>query len=343
MRPHDDKEPLRCNGCYAKSSPSSVEYSVFIFVPAVATVPAAPGRGKAQVRVNIMGIVCAVRSCKNRSMHRKMLSFFRFPRDPDLCLKWITLCKRADLCVTFKEHGSEPLYRMYRVCSDHFQESDFKDQKLKSTGLKKNAVPARNLGPRSARECRKACKHSGNSARSERTTQSLAPEPPTADSPVELEIISFKVITGIDVDENADAHSASPPASPAFEYEKSPDSMLLDPSEEDAEIPACPDDFLLRREGSGLDHSNSESDCDDEVATMMNIDTLPLEGLRTSLRDLYRKHRRLKAVYLETVRLLEESSGKVLETAQLLKESTGKVERLEATLDELRARHCDAS
>lgn len=204
-------------------------------------------------------------------------------------------------------------------------------------------MPARNLGPRSARECRKACKHSGNSARSERTTQSLAPEPPTADSPVELEIISFKVITGIDVDENADAHSASPPASPAFEYEKSPDSMLLDPSEEDAEIPACPDDFLLRREGSGLDHSNSESDCDDEVATMMNIDTLPLEGLRTSLRDLYRKHRRLKAVYLETVRLLEESSGKVLETAQLLKESTGKVERLEATLDELRARHCDAS
>ncbi|EEC13320.1 hypothetical protein IscW_ISCW020181 [Ixodes scapularis] len=158
-------------------------------------------------------------------------------------------------------------------------------------------------------------------------------------------------MTGIDVDENADAHSASPLASPAFEYEKSPDSMHLDASKKDAEIPACPDDFLLRRdgsksrasEGSGLDHSNSESDSDDEVATMMNIDTLPLEGLRTSLRDLYRKYRRLKAVYLETVRLLEESSGKVSETAQLLEESAGKVKRLEATLDELRARHCDAS
>ncbi|KAG0410732.1 hypothetical protein HPB47_012153 [Ixodes persulcatus] len=75
-------------------------------------------------------------------------------------------------------------------------------------------------------------------------------------------------------------------------------------------------------EGNDLDYSSPESDSDDEEATMMNIDTLPVEELRTSLRNVYRKYRRLKAVHLETTQLLEESSGKV--------------ERLEAALSELR-------
>ncbi|KAM7292650.1 hypothetical protein ISCGN_025788, partial [Ixodes scapularis] len=47
-------------------------------------VPPAPGRGTAPQGVRTMGwgVMCAVRSCNNRSMHGKQLSFFRFPRDP---------------------------------------------------------------------------------------------------------------------------------------------------------------------------------------------------------------------------------------------------------------------
>ncbi|KAM7292648.1 uncharacterized protein ISCGN_025786 [Ixodes scapularis] len=165
------------------------------------------------------------------------------------------------------------------------------------------------------------------------STQSLPPEPPTTDCAKEVDIDSVEVITGIDADKSVDACLASPPASPAFEYEESPDNILPDPSEEDA----CPDDSHLQSdgveshasEGNDLDYSSPESDSDDEEATMMNIDTLPVEELRTSLRNFYRKYRRLKAVNLEMTQLLEESSGKV--------------ERLEAALSELRLGHRDAS
>lgn len=316
----------------------------------------ATGRAAPQgVRTMGPGVVCAVRSCNNRSMHGKQLSFFRFPRDPHLCCEWIALCRRADLDILFQQHGSVPLNLSYRVCSEHFQESDYRNRNLKSQGLKRDTAPSRNLGPRTAWQCRQECKHPGNSACFERkffddgedsstvpaptssmlglSTQSLPPEPETTDCAKEVDIDSVEVITGIDADKSVDACLSSPPASPAFEYEQSPDNILPDPSEEDA----CPDDPHLQSdgveshasEGNDLDYSSPESDSDDEEATMMNIDTLPVEELRTSLRNVYRKYRRLKAVHLETTQLLEESSGKV--------------ERLEAALSELRLGHRDAS
>ncbi|CAN8027127.1 unnamed protein product [Ixodes persulcatus] len=227
----------RRRDCRATSSPSGAEYSVSVSVFAV------PGRRAAPQGVRTMGpgVVCAVRSCNNRSMHGKQLSFFRFPRDPHLCCEWIALCRRADLDILFQQHGSVPLNLSYRVCSEHFQESDYRNRNLKSQGLKRDTAPSRNLGPRTAWQCRQECKHPGNSACFERkffddgedsstvpaptssmlglSTQSLPPEPETTDCAKEVDIDSVEVITGIDADKSVDACLSSPPASPAFEYE----------------------------------------------------------------------------------------------------------------------------
>ncbi|XP_042142493.1 uncharacterized protein LOC8035235 isoform X1 [Ixodes scapularis] len=259
------------------------------------------------------GRYCAALWCANTSLNSDV-SFFSFPTDARL-EKWIHYSNRP----RFREDSMVTI-RGRRLCADHFGVSAFTNR-LTRNRLRIIACPTVKVtNPRLKKLVPPA-------------TQSLPPEPPTTDCAKEVDIDSVEVITGIDADKSIDACLASPPASPAFEYEQSPDNRLSDPSEEDA----CPDDSHLQSdgveshasEGNDLDYSSPESDSDDEEATMMNIDTLPVEELRTSLRNVYRKYRRLKAVHSETTQLLEESSGKV--------------ERLEAALSELRLEHRDAS
>uniref|UniRef100_A0A0K8REL4 Putative secreted protein n=1 Tax=Ixodes ricinus TaxID=34613 RepID=A0A0K8REL4_IXORI len=285
------------------------------------------------------GRYCAALWCGNTSLNSDV-SFFSFPTDARL-EKWIHYSNRP----RFREDSMVTI-RGRRLCADHFGVSAFTNRltrnrlriiacptvKVTNPRLKKLVPPEFfDDGQDSSTVPAPSSSTPGGS------TQSLPPEPPTTDSAEEVDINSVEVITGIDADESVDACSASPPASPAFEYEQSPDNILPDPSEEDAEISACSDNSHLQNdgveshasEGNDLNYSSPESDSDDEEATMMNIDTLPVEELRTSLRNVYRKYRRLKAVHLETTQLLEESSGKV--------------ERLEATLSELRLGHRDVS
>lgn len=75
--------------------------------------------------VHIMpgGITCSVMSCKNNSTTaRKMgkpLGFFTFPKDFNVRKEWVNRCNR-------KENWN-PGSNSSRICSDHFQISDFED------------------------------------------------------------------------------------------------------------------------------------------------------------------------------------------------------------------------
>ncbi|CAN7941240.1 unnamed protein product [Ixodes hexagonus] len=164
----------------------------------------------------------------------------------------------------------------------------------------------------------------------------LPPEPLTLALPVEeVGISSVEVITVIDADDTVDVGSASLPASPAFECGKKPHSFIVvlpDLSEQAVEMPASPDDSAPHSDGDesyaseddDVDYSSPASDSeDDEMTVMMNIDLLTVDELRKSRCNIYRKYRRLKAVHVETVCLLEQTSDKV--------------KHLEATLSELRS------
>ncbi|XP_042235835.1 uncharacterized protein LOC121875362 [Homarus americanus] len=63
-------------------------------------------------------VICAVYGCSNKPKirTREHIKYFRFPRDKDTCNKWIQACKRSDEVNT----------KFARVCSLHFQETDYK-------------------------------------------------------------------------------------------------------------------------------------------------------------------------------------------------------------------------
>ncbi|XP_058830001.1 serine/threonine-protein kinase DDB_G0283821-like isoform X2 [Topomyia yanbarensis] len=86
---------------------------------------------------------CQVAGCNNKvegpNMHN--LSFHRFPKDCDTCKQWVEFCNRPELWKKYDENGPEYLYKSSRICSDHFQPSDFNNPNLFSQGLKKGSVP----------------------------------------------------------------------------------------------------------------------------------------------------------------------------------------------------------
>ncbi|XP_063905013.1 THAP domain-containing protein 2-like isoform X2 [Zophobas morio] len=67
------------------------------------------------------GTICSIASCKNNYLRAKKegkpITFFNFPKDPEIRAEWVRRCKRDD-----KFH---PKYK--RVCSKHFVEEDYKD------------------------------------------------------------------------------------------------------------------------------------------------------------------------------------------------------------------------
>ncbi|XP_055538765.1 ras guanine nucleotide exchange factor P-like isoform X1 [Wyeomyia smithii] len=89
------------------------------------------------------GSHCLVMGCRNRQLlnQTNTRSYFRFPRDPDMCKQWVEFCNRPELWKKYAENGPEYLYKSSRICSDHFLPSDFNNPNLFSQGLKKGSVP----------------------------------------------------------------------------------------------------------------------------------------------------------------------------------------------------------
>lgn len=58
-----------------------------------------------------------------------------------MCKQWVDFCNRPELWKKYDENGPEYLYKSSRICSDHFQPSDFNNPNLFSQGLKKGSVP----------------------------------------------------------------------------------------------------------------------------------------------------------------------------------------------------------
>ncbi|XP_062552345.1 myb-like protein AA isoform X1 [Armigeres subalbatus] len=89
------------------------------------------------------GSHCLVMGCRNRQLlnQTNTRSYFRFPRDADMCKQWVDFCNRPELWKKYEENGPEYLYKSSRICSDHFQPSDFNNPNLFSQGLKKGSVP----------------------------------------------------------------------------------------------------------------------------------------------------------------------------------------------------------
>ncbi|XP_049796625.1 uncharacterized protein LOC126213080 [Schistocerca nitens] len=90
------------------------------------------------------GSKCAVPGCSNYKL-QKDKSFYRFPKDKELCKQWVILTQKPGLAEVFKSRGPEYVYRTYTVCSDHFQEKDFRNKIWLSQGLWRGAIPSRLL------------------------------------------------------------------------------------------------------------------------------------------------------------------------------------------------------
>uniref|UniRef100_A0A182WJN8 THAP-type domain-containing protein n=1 Tax=Anopheles minimus TaxID=112268 RepID=A0A182WJN8_9DIPT len=60
------------------------------------------------------------------------------------CKKWVDFCNRPELYKKYDENGPEYLYKSSRICSDHFQPTDFNNPNLFSQGLKKGSIPSVN-------------------------------------------------------------------------------------------------------------------------------------------------------------------------------------------------------
>ncbi|CAN7941238.1 unnamed protein product [Ixodes hexagonus] len=278
---------------------------------------------------------CAAKWCGNSS-RSKNLAFFLFPKDfqSERYNKWSSYANLAH------DHAHKKRF----LCADHFPMSAFSNvDGAKKNRLKGDAVPSVCVTDPHLRFLVPPGKFQESRTFPANSlfcclfpflaTQMLPPEPLTLALPVEeVGISSVEVITVIDVDDTVDVGSASLPTSPAFECEESPVVVLPDPSGEAVEMPASPDDSAPHSNGDGsyasedddVEYSSPASDSeDDETMVMMNIDLLTVEELRKSLCNIYRKYRRLKAAHVETVCLLEQTSGKV--------------RHLEATLSALRS------
>ncbi|XP_066999116.2 zinc finger and SCAN domain-containing protein 31 [Anabrus simplex] len=91
------------------------------------------------------GKKCAVFGCSNYEVQKDARSFFRFPREEKMCDLWVLKCHRSDLDELYKKEGTLRLNKRYKICSDHFQASDFRNPRQYSQGLKPGSVPTQNL------------------------------------------------------------------------------------------------------------------------------------------------------------------------------------------------------
>ncbi|XP_069748224.1 52 kDa repressor of the inhibitor of the protein kinase-like isoform X2 [Narcine bancroftii] len=80
---------------------------------------------------------CAAPNCSRKSTNCPEIPFFRFPKDPERCQKWVENCRRADL----ENRSAEQLHKQYRLCARHFEQSLICTNSPYRTVLKDNAVP----------------------------------------------------------------------------------------------------------------------------------------------------------------------------------------------------------
>nr|XP_028581722.1 52 kDa repressor of the inhibitor of the protein kinase [Podarcis muralis] len=79
---------------------------------------------------------CAAPNCTRKSTQSD-LAFFRFPRDPARCQRWVENCRRADL----EDKTPDQLNKHYRLCAKHFETSMICRSSPYRTVLRDNAVP----------------------------------------------------------------------------------------------------------------------------------------------------------------------------------------------------------
>nr|XP_056714407.1 52 kDa repressor of the inhibitor of the protein kinase [Euleptes europaea] len=79
---------------------------------------------------------CAAPNCTRKSTQSD-LAFFRFPRDPARCQRWVENCRRADL----EDKTPDQLNKHYRLCAKHFETSMICRSSPYRTVLRENAVP----------------------------------------------------------------------------------------------------------------------------------------------------------------------------------------------------------
>ncbi|XP_053312687.1 52 kDa repressor of the inhibitor of the protein kinase [Spea bombifrons] len=79
---------------------------------------------------------CAAPNCTRKSTQSD-LAFFRFPRDPGRCQKWVENCRRSDL----EDKTPDQLNKHYRLCAKHFEDSMICRNSPYRTVLRENAVP----------------------------------------------------------------------------------------------------------------------------------------------------------------------------------------------------------
>uniref|UniRef100_A0A8D0P939 THAP-type domain-containing protein n=1 Tax=Sus scrofa TaxID=9823 RepID=A0A8D0P939_PIG len=72
-----------------------------------------------------------------KSSTQSDLAFFRFPRDPARCQKWVENCRRADL----EDKTPDQLNKHYRLCAKHFETSMICRTSPYRTVLRDNAIP----------------------------------------------------------------------------------------------------------------------------------------------------------------------------------------------------------
>ncbi|XP_056417151.1 52 kDa repressor of the inhibitor of the protein kinase isoform X1 [Hyla sarda] len=79
---------------------------------------------------------CAAPNCTRKSTQSD-LAFFRFPRDPIRCQKWVENCRRYDL----EDKTPDQLNKHYRLCAQHFEDIMICRSSPYRTVLRENAIP----------------------------------------------------------------------------------------------------------------------------------------------------------------------------------------------------------
>uniref|UniRef100_A0A674HAI8 THAP domain containing 12 n=1 Tax=Taeniopygia guttata TaxID=59729 RepID=A0A674HAI8_TAEGU len=98
--------------------------------------PARRFKGAAAPAGGTMPNFCAAPNCTRKSTQSD-LAFFRFPRDPARCQRWVENCRRADL----EDKTPDQLNKHYRLCAKHFETSMICRSSPYRTVLRDNAVP----------------------------------------------------------------------------------------------------------------------------------------------------------------------------------------------------------
>ncbi|XP_058450208.1 THAP domain-containing protein 1-like [Malaya genurostris] len=86
---------------------------------------------------------CSVRNCYNKCNLVELISMYRFPKNPEICEKWVEFCNKDVLNDVLVLRGTEALHTSaHYVCSDHFSKSCFNNPANTSQGLKKGSIPS---------------------------------------------------------------------------------------------------------------------------------------------------------------------------------------------------------